>query len=257
MVADYLAEHWAGKEIAILDDGTTWGAGVADGARRRLQERGVTLALDETITPGEEEYSALVSKMQAAGVEVSLPRRLPPRGRPDLPPGARPGLRPPADRQQCDGARGFPDDRGSGARRHDHGRHDRHARSPRGGGGRGAIPRAGLRAARLRPFTLRRDPGLGPGGRGGGLAGPGRGYRQSCTAASSTRCWAGSVSTPRATSRASSRGNGSSGRRTAPTCRWSKAWPRNSEGKPDRERQIFRIAARRARAQNIFHRLEG
>ena len=37
MVADYLAEHWADKEIAILDDGTTWGAGVADGARRRLQ----------------------------------------------------------------------------------------------------------------------------------------------------------------------------------------------------------------------------
>ena len=34
MVADYLADHWAGKEIAILDDGTTWGAGVADGARR-------------------------------------------------------------------------------------------------------------------------------------------------------------------------------------------------------------------------------
>ena len=70
MVADYLAEHWAGKEIAILDDGTTWGAGVADGARRRLQERGVAVAVDETITPGEEEYSAVVSKMQAAGVEV-------------------------------------------------------------------------------------------------------------------------------------------------------------------------------------------
>jgi branched-chain amino acid transport system substrate-binding protein len=30
----------------------------------------VTLAIDETITPGEEEYSALVSKMQAAGVEI-------------------------------------------------------------------------------------------------------------------------------------------------------------------------------------------
>jgi branched-chain amino acid transport system substrate-binding protein len=70
MVADYLAEHWAGKAIAILDDGTTWGAGIADGARRRLQERGMTVAVDETITPGEEEYSAVVSKMQAAGVEV-------------------------------------------------------------------------------------------------------------------------------------------------------------------------------------------
>ena len=41
MVGDYLAEHWADKEIAILDDGTTWGAGVANGVRRRLHERGV------------------------------------------------------------------------------------------------------------------------------------------------------------------------------------------------------------------------
>jgi branched-chain amino acid transport system substrate-binding protein len=70
MVADYLVEHWAGKGIAILDDGTTWGAGVADGARRRLQERGVTAVADETITPDEPEYSDVVARMQAAGVEV-------------------------------------------------------------------------------------------------------------------------------------------------------------------------------------------
>jgi branched-chain amino acid transport system substrate-binding protein len=70
MVADHLVEHRAGKEIAILDDGTTWGAGVASGVRRRLHERGVTPAVDTTITPGEEEYSAVVSEMQAAGVEV-------------------------------------------------------------------------------------------------------------------------------------------------------------------------------------------
>jgi branched-chain amino acid transport system substrate-binding protein len=70
MVGDYLAEHWADKEIAILDDGTTWGAGVANGVRRRLHERGVPVAVDETFTPGEAEYSALVSKMQAAGVDV-------------------------------------------------------------------------------------------------------------------------------------------------------------------------------------------
>ena len=70
MVADYLAEHWAGHRIAILDDGTPWGAGVADGARRRLHELGLPLALDETIAPGEDEYSALVDKMQAADVEA-------------------------------------------------------------------------------------------------------------------------------------------------------------------------------------------
>jgi branched-chain amino acid transport system substrate-binding protein len=70
MVADYLADRWAGKKIAILDDKTPWGAGVADGARRRLHERGVRLAMDETIAAGEDEYSALVDKMQAAGIEV-------------------------------------------------------------------------------------------------------------------------------------------------------------------------------------------
>ena len=69
-VADHLAEHWAGKEIAILDDGTTWGAGLANAVRRRLHERGVRVAVDETFTPGEADYSALVSKMQAAGVDV-------------------------------------------------------------------------------------------------------------------------------------------------------------------------------------------
>jgi branched-chain amino acid transport system substrate-binding protein len=70
MVGDYLAEHWADDEIAILDDGTTWGAGVANGVRCRLQERGIRGTVDETITPGEAEYSALVSKMQAAEVDV-------------------------------------------------------------------------------------------------------------------------------------------------------------------------------------------
>jgi branched-chain amino acid transport system substrate-binding protein len=69
-VADYLADHWAGKEIAILDDGTTWGAGVADGVRRRLRERGVPVAVDETFSPGQADYSALVAKLQAAGVDV-------------------------------------------------------------------------------------------------------------------------------------------------------------------------------------------
>ena len=130
MVADYLADHWAGKEIAILDDGTTWGAGVADGVRRRLHERGVHVAMDETITPGRSGVLRAGLEDAGRGRRGPLPRRLPPRGGPDLPPGARPGLRSPADRQQRDGDRGLPDDRRSGARRHAHGRHDRQRGSP-------------------------------------------------------------------------------------------------------------------------------
>jgi branched-chain amino acid transport system substrate-binding protein len=70
MVGDHLAEHWADKEIALLDDGTTWGMGVAGGVRRRLHERGVPVALNQTFTRDEAEYSELVSKMQSAGVDV-------------------------------------------------------------------------------------------------------------------------------------------------------------------------------------------
>src|SRR5262245_32764312 len=73
MLGDYLAEHWSGKEIAILDDATTWGAGVANGVRRRLRELEVPVAMDETFTPGEDEYSDLVSRMQAAGIDVFFP----------------------------------------------------------------------------------------------------------------------------------------------------------------------------------------
>jgi branched-chain amino acid transport system substrate-binding protein len=70
IVGDYFAEHWADKDIAVLDGGTTWGVGVANSIRRRLRERDVRVAVDETITRGEAEYSALVSKMRAAGVDI-------------------------------------------------------------------------------------------------------------------------------------------------------------------------------------------
>ena len=69
-VADYLADHRTGRKIAILNDGTTFGTGLADGIQRRLHERGLRVAMEAAYTPGEAEYSALVSKMQAAGVDL-------------------------------------------------------------------------------------------------------------------------------------------------------------------------------------------
>jgi branched-chain amino acid transport system substrate-binding protein len=69
-VADHLADHWAGKEIAILDDGTAFGAGLANAVRRRLNERGVPVTVNETFTPREADYSGLASKMQASGIDV-------------------------------------------------------------------------------------------------------------------------------------------------------------------------------------------
>ena len=39
-VGDHLAEHWADKEIAVLDDGTAWGAGVANGGPAQVARAG-------------------------------------------------------------------------------------------------------------------------------------------------------------------------------------------------------------------------
>ena len=71
MVGDYLADHWAEKKIAILNDGTTFGAGLANGVRRRLHKRGVRTAMDEAYTPGEADYAPLVSKLQTAPTSSS------------------------------------------------------------------------------------------------------------------------------------------------------------------------------------------
>jgi branched-chain amino acid transport system substrate-binding protein len=69
-IGDYLAEHWAATAIAILDDGTVWGAGVANAVQRRLHERGVAVTMNESYRLGELDYSGLVSKMQSAGIDV-------------------------------------------------------------------------------------------------------------------------------------------------------------------------------------------
>ncbi len=84
------------------------------------------------------------------------------------------------------------------------------------------VPRAGLRAAGIHAQRLRRHAGLGTGGRGGWLAGSRCGDPGHAQPRVRHGTRAGSASTRKATSRASSRGNGSSGRRRRhATCRWS------------------------------------
>ena len=71
MVAgDYLADHWGDKSIAFLHDGSTYGEGLADETRKRLNKRGVQEAMYEAYAPGGRDYSELVSRLQAARVDV-------------------------------------------------------------------------------------------------------------------------------------------------------------------------------------------
>lgn len=70
LAADFLHDHWRGKEIAVVHDGSTYGGGLAAQVRQHLQRRGVTEVLYELYTPNATNYAALVSRLQQEAVGV-------------------------------------------------------------------------------------------------------------------------------------------------------------------------------------------
>lgn len=66
----YLATHDKGKKIAILDDNSAYGKGLADQTRKALHANGGKEVMDEHYVAGEKDYSALVSRMKEAGVQI-------------------------------------------------------------------------------------------------------------------------------------------------------------------------------------------
>ena len=70
VAGSYLAEAFKGKKIAVVDDKSAYGKGLADEMAKAIQAKGAKPALRESITAGEKDYSGLVSKLKSAGVEV-------------------------------------------------------------------------------------------------------------------------------------------------------------------------------------------
>lgn len=66
----YMAKAYAGKKVAIIDDKSAYGKGLADEARKAMNAGGLTEVLNESINAGEKDFSALVSKLKDAGVEA-------------------------------------------------------------------------------------------------------------------------------------------------------------------------------------------
>jgi branched-chain amino acid transport system substrate-binding protein len=66
----YLADNFAGKNIAIVHDKTAYGKGLADEVKKALNANGVQEVLYEAYSAGEKDYSALVSKLKQAGVDA-------------------------------------------------------------------------------------------------------------------------------------------------------------------------------------------
>ena len=70
VAAGWIMDKFKGKNVAIVHDKQAYSKGLADETKKSLNDKGVKEVLYEAITPGEKDYSALVSKLKAANVDI-------------------------------------------------------------------------------------------------------------------------------------------------------------------------------------------
>ena len=70
VAGDYIAKNLKDKKVAIVHDKTPYGKGLADETQKSMNAAGIKEVVYEGINPGEKDYSALVSKLKAANVDV-------------------------------------------------------------------------------------------------------------------------------------------------------------------------------------------
>jgi branched-chain amino acid transport system substrate-binding protein len=66
----FIVERFKGKKIAVVDDKSAYGLGLADEVAKGLSAKQVPVAMRESIISGEKDYSGLVSKLKAADIQV-------------------------------------------------------------------------------------------------------------------------------------------------------------------------------------------
>jgi branched-chain amino acid transport system substrate-binding protein len=69
-VGPWLADKYKGQKVAILNDKSQYGKGLADVVAASMNKAGLKEILNEGINPGEKDYSAIVTKLKAAGVDL-------------------------------------------------------------------------------------------------------------------------------------------------------------------------------------------
>jgi branched-chain amino acid transport system substrate-binding protein len=68
--ADYVIDHQLAHKIAIVHDQSTYGKGIADEFRRRLNERGTQETMYAAIAQGDKEFGDLITNMIEDGIEL-------------------------------------------------------------------------------------------------------------------------------------------------------------------------------------------
>ena len=70
VAGSYLASKFNGKKVAIVHDKTPYGKGLADETQKAMNAKGLKEVMYEGINVGEKDYTALVSRLKQAGVDV-------------------------------------------------------------------------------------------------------------------------------------------------------------------------------------------
>jgi len=68
--ANYVVDNNIASKVAVLHDKTAYGKGLADEFKRQLNARGVDEVMYEAITAGDKDFTALITKMKQAGVDL-------------------------------------------------------------------------------------------------------------------------------------------------------------------------------------------
>lgn len=70
VAGDYIAKHFQGKNIAILNDKTTYGKGLADETKKALNKAGMTEKLYESYNKGDKDFNAIVSRLKLENIDL-------------------------------------------------------------------------------------------------------------------------------------------------------------------------------------------
>ena len=70
IAGQFIASHFPGQKVAVIDDKSAYGKGLAMEMAKGLASKGIKPGVVESITAGDRDYSSLVTKMKTAGIGV-------------------------------------------------------------------------------------------------------------------------------------------------------------------------------------------
>jgi branched-chain amino acid transport system substrate-binding protein len=70
VAANYVVDNKLATKVAIIHDKSAYGKGLADEFKKQLNARGVQEVMYEAITAGDKDFTALITKMKGAGIEL-------------------------------------------------------------------------------------------------------------------------------------------------------------------------------------------